>query len=240
MFVCYTKQAPVPAKPWDGLLDATKYGTPSVMPKNVRKVADEELDGRLEDCLNLSVYTTDVTAKKPVMVYIHGGAFWDGSASEYPPNYLLEKDVVLVVPQYRLGPLGFMSTLSEEVPGNAALMDVVLALEWVQKNIASFGGDPDQVTAVGQSAGAGMLSTLTYSPTARKDLFHKLILQSGSVFAPWIYNQTPEKCAREILACAGVDYKQPLAELNEYLMNIDVKTLYKGFFKHVVSVDNVT
>lgn len=230
-------QAPLPVKPWEGVFDATKEGRPSVMLKNIRKIPDDQLDESYEDCLNLSVYTNDTEGKKPVMVYIHGGAFWDGCAAEYPPNYILEKDVVLVVPQYRLGPLGFLSTLSEEIPGNAALQDVVLALEWVKKNISHFGGDPDKITAVGQSAGAGLLSCVLYSPNVSEDLFHRLILQSGSPFSTWIYNLTPEKCAREIVAHAGLDHKQPLEKLNQTLMEMNIKTLYKGFFNHVVSIE---
>lgn len=205
------------------------------MLKNIRKIPEEQLDASFEDCLNLSVYTNDTKGKKPVMVYIHGGAFWDGIAEEYPAQFLLEKDVVLVVPQYRLGPLGFLSTHSEEIPGNAALQDVVLALEWVKKNISAFGGDPEQITAVGQSAGAGLLSCILYSPNVRENLFQRLILQSGSPFQPWIYNLTPEKCAREIVAMTGNDHKQPLDKLNDTLMNMNIKTLYKGFFNHVVS-----
>lgn len=157
-------------------------------------------------------------------------------SAEYPGNYLLEKDVVLVVPQYRLGPLGFLSTMTEEIPGNAAVLDIVLALEWVQKYISNFGGDPNNVTLVGQSAGAGIASCIFYSPTITQTLYHKIILQSGSPFSSWIYNMTPEKCAREIVGWAGLDNKVPLAELNKCLMNINIKPLYKGFNKHIVSI----
>lgn len=207
------------------------------MLKNIRKIPENEIDESFEDCLNLSVYTNDTQGKKPVMVYIHGGAFWDGCAAEYPPNFLLEKDVVLVVPQYRLGPLGFLSTMTPEIPGNAALQDVALAFEWVKKNIEHFGGDPERVTAVGQSAGAGLLSSLLYSPNVSEDLFQRLILQSGSPFSSWIYNLTPEKCAREIVALTGQDHKQPLDKLNQTLMDMNIKTLYKGFLNHVVSAE---
>lgn len=205
------------------------------MLKNIRKLPDEQINESFEDCLNLCVYTNDTKGKKPVMVYIHGGAYIDGCSAEYPPHLLLEKDVVLVVPQYRLGPLGFISTMSEEIPGNAALQDVVLAFEWVKKNIEHFGGDPEQVTAVGQSAGAGLLSTILYSPNVSEDLFQKMILQSGSPFASWIYNPTPEYSAREIVACAGGDFEQPLEKLNQTLMEMDIKTLYRGFQRHMVS-----
>lgn len=205
------------------------------MLKNIRKIPDDQITESMEDCLNLCVYTNNTSGKKPVIVYIHGGAYWDGCSADYPPNYFLEKDVVLVVPQYRLGPLGFISTMTEEIPGNAALQDVALAFEWVKKNIEHFGGDPDKITAVGQSAGAGLVSSLLYSPKVPEDLFHKLILQSGSPFASWIYNLTPEKCAREIVAHCGADHKQPLEQLNQTLMDMDIKTMYKGFLNHVVS-----
>lgn len=225
----------MPVKPWEGVFDATKHGRPGVMLKNIKKLPADQLNESLEDSLNLCVYTNDTKGKKPVMVYIHGGAFFDGCAAEYPPTFLLEKDVVLVVTQYRLGPLGFLSTMTDEIPGNAALQDVVLAFEWVKKNIAHFGGDPEQITAVGQSAGAGLLSTLLYCPSVSEDLFQKMIIQSGSPFSTWIYNLTPEKCAREVVAHAGGDHKQPLEKLNQTLMEMDLKSLYKGFITHVVS-----
>lgn len=125
--------------------------------------------------------------------------------------------------------------MTEEIPGNAAALDVVLALEWVQKHISNFGGDPNNVTIVGQSAGAGILSCIIYSPAVRQTLFHKAILQSGSAFAPWVCNYSAEKSAREIVGFAGFDNKVPLAELNKSLMNMDIKSLYKGLSKHIVS-----
>jgi len=98
------------------------------------------------------------------MVYIHGGGFLDGASNMHPPQYLLERDIVLVVPQYRLGPFGFLATKTNTIPGNAGLLDVKLALEWVQKYITYFGGDPTRVTVFGQSAGAAIVSSLTLSP----------------------------------------------------------------------------
>ena len=86
------------------------------------------------------------------------------SSTEFRPELLLEKDVILVVPQYRLGPLGFLSADILDAPGNAGLLDVLLALRWCHDNIISFGGDPNQVTVIGQSAGAGISSALLFSP----------------------------------------------------------------------------
>ena len=141
-----------------------------------------------EDFLYLNVWTT---AKKPderlpVMVWIHGGAFNFGSASqpEYNGKNLAKKGVVVVTINYRLGPLGFLvhPLLSKEsaqgTSGNYGLLDQIAALKWVQKNIAAFGGNPDQVTIFGQSAGSRSVSLLMISPMA-KGLFHRAIAESG-------------------------------------------------------------
>ncbi|EDW34658.1 GL12785 [Drosophila persimilis] len=101
-------------------------------------------DAKTEDCLNVSVYTKNLTAGQPVMFYIYGGGYYNGSAEDHPPHYLLEKDVVLVVPQYRVGALGWLSTFTEDMPGNAPIADILLALQWVQTHISLFGGDPQQ------------------------------------------------------------------------------------------------
>lgn len=105
-----------------------------------------------------------MNASRAVMLFVHGGSFFVGSARDSPPEFLMEKDIVFVSTQYRLGPLGFLSTMSNEIPGNAALLDVVAALEFIQKYIQYFGGNPNNVTIFGQSAGAAIVSTLLYSP----------------------------------------------------------------------------
>lgn len=142
------------------------------------------------------------------MFYIYGGGYYNGSAEDHPPNYLLEKDVVLVVPQYRVGALGWLSTYSEELPGNAPIADILLALEWVQLHIDRFGGDPERVTIVGQSAGAGVTSALLLSPKTKENLFKRAIVQSGSIFAKWAINADPTAQARRVcaqLGCANCD-----------------------------------
>lgn len=104
------------------------------------------------------------------MVYLHGEFLYEGTTLEASPEYLLEKNVVLVAVRYRLAPFGFLSTKTEALPGNAALMDVILALEWVQKYIKYFGGDPNSVTLFGQVGGAAMANVLTMSPKVKKNL----------------------------------------------------------------------
>jgi acetylcholinesterase len=174
------------------------------------------------------------------MVFIHGGGFFEGKAEEHPPNYLLEKDVVLVVPQYRLGPLGFLATKTERIPGNAALLDLKLALEWVQKNIANFGGDASNVTLLGQSAGAVLISALNFSPAIPDNLYHKVILQSGTSLVVWAFDDHPEANARDIAKIAGFNPKASMEELEDYFMKLDLQTMFKAHNKHMVSTRIIT
>lgn len=143
-----------------------------------------------EDCLYLNVYTPSLNPPepRPVMFWIHGGGFVSGSGDDdwYGPKYLLKKDVVLVTINYRLEVLGFLCLDTEEVPGNAAMKDQVAALRWVNKNIKHFGGDPDNVTIFGESAGGGCVGYHLVSPMT-KGLFKKAILQSGAHTCWWSY-----------------------------------------------------
>lgn len=229
-------KAPTPALPWTGTRDATKVGRecPTFMNTMFKEKFNETED--LEDCLNLSVYTTNVSARHPVMVYFHGGGFFEGAANHHPPNYLLEEDVVLVVPQYRLGPMGFLSTMSSSIPGNAALLDCVLALNWVRRHISHFGGDPNRVTIFGQSAGAGLVSGLILSPIVPDNLFHGAIMQSGSAFGSWVVDERPEHNARDIARLGGCNATASLAEVNNCLMEMDLKKLITAFTTHKVTI----
>ncbi|XP_055591664.1 glutactin-like [Uranotaenia lowii] len=227
-------KAPVPAEPWEGVLDVSKRGRASPFYGDLKKMTPEELKD-IEDCVSLCVYSKDLSGKKPVIVYIHGGGFYSGSAAQHPPEYLLEKDVVLVVPQYRLSALGFLSTKTENIPGNAAMADMLLAFQWVQKYISSFGGDPENVTAFGQSAGAAMISALMFSPVGQDEsLFGKVILNSGSGLASsWSVDFNPERNARDIAQRAGCDKGASLAEVEKFLMQLDAYTLLKCFSQHM-------
>ncbi|KAF5273123.1 hypothetical protein FQA39_LY07613 [Lamprigera yunnana] len=179
-------KAPQPAEPWLGVKDATKPGKISLSadPYNSKDIGSE-------DCLYLNVYTPELpksdTLLKPVMVWIHGGGFIMGSSTVLcGPEFLITKHVVIVTIAYRLGLAGFLSfddpTL--EVPGNAAFKDQVMALRWVRENIKQFGGDSNNVTIFGGSAGSASVHCLICSPLA-KGLFHKAILQSGTIFSNW-------------------------------------------------------
>lgn len=174
---------PVPPEPWSGNRDASKYGNIAVQVD----IFTQEVIGD-EDCLYLNVFTTDTKSlkKRAVMVWIHGGGFFMGSgnASFYGPDHIIRKDVVLVTLNYRLGVLGFLNLYHKMAAGNQGLKDVVMALQWIKRNISQFSGDPDNVTIFGESAGGGIVHCLTISPLA-KGLFHKAISQSGVMTNPW-------------------------------------------------------
>lgn len=138
-----------------------------------------------EDCLRVNVYVPSQTKKPlPVMVYIHGGAFMVGSGGRMMagPEFLVKHDVILVTLNYRLGALGFLCLGIKEAPGNTGLKDQIAALRWIKKNIVAFGGDPDNVTIFGHSAG-GISTSLLVASDATKGLFNRAIAQSGSSLA---------------------------------------------------------
>nr|ATO93736.1 carboxylesterase [Nilaparvata lugens] len=177
---------PVPVKPWQGVKQCTKAGNPCIQ---IHEFSNQLIGS--EDCLFLNVYTPKIFGPnelKPVLVRIHGGGFTFGSGDDelYAPDFFVQKDVVLVSINYRVGVFGFLSLGNSDVPGNAGLKDQVLALKWVQENIGHCGGDANNVTIFGESAGAASCQFLSISPMA-KGLFHKVILQSGSALNPWAY-----------------------------------------------------
>jgi para-nitrobenzyl esterase len=176
--------------PWSGTRDARKFGgVAPQLPMLLNALAAMVIDDpQTEDCLYLNVWTPAVdNRKRPVMVWIHGGAFAIGSGSQtlYDGSTLARRgDVVLVTVNYRLGPLGFLrlaDITNGKIPagGNEGILDQIAALEWVRDNIAEFGGDPGNVTIFGESAGGMSVGTLLAAPAAR-GLFHKAIPQSGA------------------------------------------------------------
>ncbi|HLZ74199.1 carboxylesterase/lipase family protein [Phenylobacterium sp.] len=178
-------RAPQPARPWSGAHDATAFG-PRCMALPGRGLA--RLDSPAsEDCLSLNIWTAAKSSaeRRPVMVWLHGGAFQFGAGAE--PNTdgarLAAKGVVLVSLNYRLGVFGFLAhpDLDKEgaPSGNFGLQDQIAALKWVRANIAKFGGDPNKVTLFGESAGANSVGLLMTSPLA-KGLFQRAIGESGA------------------------------------------------------------
>ena len=181
-------RAPEAHEGWNGVRDATKFGQMSVQESGgITAFLGDAVDSSSEDCLFLNVYTPSCDdRKRPVMVWIHGGGFINGSSSTpwYDGTSLaLRGDVVVVTLNYRLGALGFLwlGDLDDRYrsSGVNGVLDQAAALSWVRDNIAAFGGDPDNVTIFGESAGAMSVSTLLAVPAAA-GLFHKAIAQSGA------------------------------------------------------------
>ncbi|GAB6030711.1 hypothetical protein CHUAL_007564 [Chamberlinius hualienensis] len=141
-----------------------------------------------EDCLFLNIYRPQKFnfEKFPVMVFIHGGAFMSGSGSSslYGAERFMDKNIVLVTINYRLGPFGFLSTADEVAPGNYGMLDQTLALQWVRHHIIDFGGDPQRVTIFGESAGAASVALHLLSSRST-GLFQAAIVQSGNPLADW-------------------------------------------------------
>lgn len=183
-------RAPRPPQPWTEPADATRVGPVCPQPVDPRIPLDFGAP-QGDDCLTLNVWASSDTAPgagKPVLVWVHGGAYILGSAAQplYRGRVLAgDGDAVIVTVNYRLGALGFLdlssfSTARTTFESNTGLRDVIFALEWVRDNIAAFGGDPDRVTLFGESAGGGIVTTLLASPAAA-GLFHRAIAQSSPV-----------------------------------------------------------
>ena len=175
---------PQPAERWSGPRDAGQRGASCMQQPGASLEGGGDPSPLSEDCLTLNVWTpgADPAAKRPVMVWIHGGALvlGGGALPLYDGKALAQRDVVLVSFNYRLGALGFFAhpALGEGSAMNFGLLDQVAALQWVQRNIGAFGGDPGNVTVFGESAGAQSVLALYASPLAR-GLFHKGIAQSA-------------------------------------------------------------
>jgi para-nitrobenzyl esterase len=178
---------PAPAAKWSGVRQADKLGHNCMQGQPFSDI-DPYAAGVSEDCLYLNVWTTSLGgARRPVMVWIHGGGFYAGFGGEERHNgaRLAQKGAVVVTLNYRLGALGFLAhpALSAESPrhasGNYGTLDQIAALQWVKRNIARFGGDPSRVTIFGESAGGMSVGSLVASPLA-KGLFHRAILESGT------------------------------------------------------------
>ncbi|XP_050293111.1 uncharacterized protein LOC126733761 [Anthonomus grandis grandis] len=213
-------QPPVPIKPWKGIREATDPGNQSIAMDD----STYEITGS-EDCLYLNIYTKELPSKsskpKPVLFYIHGGGFiWGcGKSTVYGPEHLMIKDIVLVVINYRLGALGFLS--SDGIYGNMGLKDTLEALRWVNDNIAAFNGDPNNITLVGNSAGAVTVQSHILSKASR-GLFHKAVLQSGSILNPWAMGL--KNVAREMVKHMGknVETEREAVEILMKLSGVEI------------------
>ncbi|XP_068067268.1 bile salt-activated lipase-like [Anomalospiza imberbis] len=200
-----TLEDPQPHPGWDGTLKAKEFKKRCMQ----MKLTQTDVRGS-EDCLYLNIWVPqgrkEISTNLPVMVYIYGGAFLVGGSqgANFLDNYLYDGEeiavrgnVIVVTINYRLGPLGFLSTGDENLPGNYGLKDQHMAIAWVKRNIKAFGGDPDNITIFGESAGAASVSLQTLSPK-NKGLFKRAISQSGVGVCSWAIQRDPLVWAKKL------------------------------------------
>ncbi|XP_065361267.1 glutactin [Calliphora vicina] len=219
----------------ENLIDATKEPSncpqfPDLEAIKVKESRSENVD----DCLTLNVFTPAKSGSYPVLVFVHGEMLFDGSAAEGQPDYFLENDIVLVTINYRLAPFGYLSTLTNDMPGNVALSDIQMALEWIQQYIRSFNGNPEQVTLMGQSGGATLIHALSLSGKA-EGLFHKLILQSGTALNPYFLDDQPLGTLRSFAhyaRCPPSRTIEGLVSCFERMSTSDLLNYFKRYFEN--------
>ncbi|KAG8256292.1 hypothetical protein J6590_071808 [Homalodisca vitripennis] len=236
---------PQPFGGWEGVRDALQDGPdpkqPVLLP--IPGENNEQQSIGDEDCLYLNVFINELpqqsSSQKPVLISIHGGGFAGGSGNikGNGPDYLLYGGVVVVTFNYRCGAFGFLSLENEEVPGNAGLKDQTLALKWVHDNIDSFGGDPNNVTIFGISAGGASVAYHLLCPPSR-GLFHKAIMQSGFALNPWALQENPRKNAYKLAKSLGCTSENP-EEVFQFLQSVsanDIVFATKDMIKNEVSL----
>lgn len=171
------------------------------------------------------------TTPLPVLFFIHGGSFYEGSGKWFGPELLMNEDVILVTINYRLGPFGFLSLNTAEYSGNNGLKDQLMALRWVNENIHNFGGDKHKITIYGQDAGATSVSLHLHS-TASKGLFQRAILSSGSDLNPWTFSAySDHKTIINKLAGSSGTTITSDTDLITFLQSVDAKILTEKTFK---------
>ncbi|XP_050309304.1 juvenile hormone esterase-like [Anthonomus grandis grandis] len=227
-----------PVKPWDGILDTTQESKGCITDGYL-----SHPDVESEDCLYLNVFVPNVesTETLPVMVWIYGGAFVSGSASKYyyGPDFLIEKDVIVVTLNYRLNVFGFISTEDSNLPGNLGLKDQNLALKWVQKNIGYFGGDAEKVTLFGQSAGGTSVGLHLISKQS-KGLFRAAILESGSALVTWSVDWVAKQLAFKIgNNIPNADFGDDSKALKDFLKNRTVEEIMTAYTEAVSGIDHI-
>ncbi|WP_369814985.1 carboxylesterase family protein, partial [Deinococcus sp. Leaf326] len=229
-----------PRAPWTGTLDATQYksGCPQVARYGLTEA------GYNEDCLYLNITSpwtanTNTQKKLPVVVWMYGGAFVGGSTALYPLEKLAREGQVLVVSMnYRLGVFGFMAhpNFDAAANGSLGLEDQRAALRWVQKNITAFGGDPDNVTIAGESAGAASVCMHLIAPEETKGLFQKAIIQSAGCVHPFKTVTENGKTGEKVAALVGCN---DAAKALACMRAVPVKTLLEAGSK-VAGADIMT
>ncbi|XP_076013750.1 neuroligin 4 X-linked a isoform X2 [Genypterus blacodes] len=242
-------QAPEPPMSWPGIRNATQFAPvcpqfledrfllndmlPVWFTANLDTVVTYVQDQN-EDCLYLNIYVPteddihDENGLKPVMVYIHGGSYMEGTGNMIDGSILASYgNVIVITINYRLGVLGFLSTGDQAAKGNYGLLDQIQALRWIKENIQAFKGDPKRVTIFGSGAGASCVSLLTLSHYS-EDLFQKAIIQSGTALSSWAVNYQPAKYTRALAEKVGCNMLDTI-DLVECLQNKNYKELIEQY-----------
>ncbi|XP_056355169.1 neuroligin-1 isoform X4 [Oenanthe melanoleuca] len=217
-------QPPEPPSPWADIKNTTQFAP--VCPQNIIEgrlpevmlpvwftnnldVVSTYVQDQNEDCLYLNIYVPteddirDSGGPKPVMVYIHGGSYMEGTGNLYDGSVLASYgNVIVITVNYRLGVLGFLSTGDQAAKGNYGLLDLIQALRWTSENIGFFGGDPLRITVFGSGAGGSCVNLLTLSHYS-EGLFQRAIAQSGTALSSWAVSFQPAKYARMLATKVG-------------------------------------
>ena len=209
---------PLPVDPWDTVRVCNHWGPQAMQMVRGRQLSEAEMSEK-NSCV-LNVWTTERNARKPVMVWLHGGGFDSGTSAWNPGMALAQKDVVVVSVNHRLNILGFLdlSACSEQYrqSGNVGMLDIVAALKWVRDNISLFGGDPGNVTIFGESGGGGKVGSLLCMPAAR-GLFHKAIIMSGTILNVNT-KQMSQQLGEAVLSQLGID-REHIERINDVPYN---------------------
>ncbi|KAM8899644.1 neuroligin-2a isoform 2-T2 [Spinachia spinachia] len=220
-------QPPEAPGSWQEIRNATQFAP--VCPQNVHGVLPEimlpvwftdnldvaagYIQNQSEDCLYLNIYVPtedDIRdrRKKPVMLFIHGGSYMEGTGNMFDASVLAAYgNVIVVTMNYRLGVLGFLSTGDQSAKGNYGLLDQIQALRWLNENIGHFGGDPERITIFGSGAGASCVNLLILSHHS-EGLFHRAIAQSGTAISSWSVNYQPLKYTKILARKVGCTYTE--------------------------------
>lgn len=238
-------QPPEPPSSWTGVRNATQFAAVCPQHLDERSLLHDMLpiwftanldtlmtyvQDQNEDCLYLNIYVPteddihDQNTKKPVMVYVHGGSYMEGTGNMIDGSILASYgNVIVITVNYRLGILGFLSTGDQAAKGNYGLLDQIQALRWIEENVGAFGGDPKRVTIFGSGAGASCVSLLTLSHYS-EGLFQKAIIQSGTALSSWAVNYQPAKYTRMLADKVGCNMLDT-TDMVECLRNKNYKEL---------------
>lgn len=208
---------PIPPKPYPGVLRATDSNIFCAQPSSRGLIG-------VEDCLTLSIFTRNITSPKPVIVFLNSDEYTNTNNQPMSYKRLVEQNIVFVTMNFRLSIFGFLCLGVQEPPGNAGLRDVLQGLKWIKSNIASFGGDPNNVILMGHASGGALVDLLTLSPQI-ENLAHKAIVLSGSALAPWAVAYDPVGYANLLGTKLEYDHKTPQV-LAQRLINTDINVLH--------------